>query len=69
MRTFTFIALACLTVAFAGGTRADAADREAWCAYYEDNAGTNCGFATFEQCQADISGVGGYCAPNPDAGQ
>ena len=66
MRTFTSIALTSLTLVFAAGTHADAA---AWCAYYDGNEGTNCGFATFEQCQADISGVGGYCAPHPDAGQ
>jgi hypothetical protein len=69
MRTFSFIAFACLTVALLGGTRADAADQEAWCAYYDDNAGTNCGFATFEQCEADISGVGGYCSPNLEGDQ
>jgi len=45
MRTFSFIAFACLTVALLGGTRADAADQEAWCAYYDDNAGTNCGLS------------------------
>jgi hypothetical protein len=32
-----------------------------WCAVYSNGAGTNCGFNTFRQCQADISGVGGYC--------
>jgi hypothetical protein len=58
MRMISFLALA---LVFAGGTHADAA---AWCAYY--NEGTNCGFATFEQCEADISGVGGYCAPNAE---
>ena len=38
-----------------------------WCAYYgfmgED--GTNCGFDTFQQCLATISGVGGTCGRNP----
>jgi hypothetical protein len=55
--------LAAVTLVFAAGTCADAA---AWCAYYSDNAGTNCGFYTIEQCQAAVSGVGGYCAPNPE---
>jgi hypothetical protein len=27
--------------------------------------GTNCGFASWQQCQAAISGVGGFCTPNP----
>lgn len=30
-----------------------------WCAYYGKDSGTNCGFTTFEQCLADVSGIGG----------
>ena len=26
---------------------------------------TNCGFATFQQCMAAVSGVGGSCSPSP----
>ena len=63
MRMLTCTSLASLTLVFAAGTCADAA---AWCAYYNDNAGTNCGFYTIQQCQAAISGAGGYCAPNPE---
>jgi Protein of unknown function (DUF3551) len=40
-----------------------AADPYKWCANYR-NGGTNCGFITFEQCQATVSGVGGSCGPN-----
>jgi hypothetical protein len=37
-----------------------------WCAYYNFWGGaTNCGFATFQQCQAAVSGVGGSCSANP----
>ena len=38
-----------------------------WCAHYsgEGGGGTNCYFMTIEQCRAAISGVGGYCGPNP----
>ena len=38
-----------------------------WCAYYNFKAGgaTNCGFVTFQQCSAAVSGVGGSCGPNP----
>lgn len=32
----------------------------AWCAIYR-TGGTNCGFSTFAQCQAAISGLGGVC--------
>ena len=47
-------------LAFIGTTSANAA---AWCAYYDPST-FNCGFHTFEQCRANISGVGGYCSPN-----
>ncbi|MGB9368022.1 MAG: DUF3551 domain-containing protein [Xanthobacteraceae bacterium] len=34
-----------------------------WCARY--NAYTsNCGFKTWQQCQATVSGAGGYCQQN-----
>jgi hypothetical protein len=38
-----------------------------WCAYYNFDRGgaTNCGFATFQQCLAAVSGVGGNCGPSP----
>jgi hypothetical protein len=38
-----------------------------WCAYYNRDAGgaTNCGFSTFQQCLATVSGVGGSCGANP----
>jgi len=41
----------------------------AWCAYYNvggDSSG-NCGFATLQQCLADVRGVGGNCGPSPYA--
>ena len=37
-----------------------------WCAYMAEGSGTDCGFYSFEQCRATISGVGGYCSPNPN---
>ena len=40
-----------------------AADSYKWCANYR-NGGSNCGFTTFEQCQATVSGAGGSCGPN-----
>jgi Protein of unknown function (DUF3551) len=44
-----------------------AAQNHSWCAEYDfGSAGaTNCGFATFQQCLATVSGVGGSCGPNP----
>jgi hypothetical protein len=40
-----------------------------WCAQYSgggDGAGAarNCGFWTYEQCSATVSGIGGYCEVN-----
>jgi len=44
-----------------------AAQNDRWCAYYDFAFGgaTNCGFSTFRQCLATVSGVGGSCGPNP----
>jgi hypothetical protein len=38
-----------------------------WCAYYNffHGGATNCGFSTFQQCLATVSGIGGSCGPNP----
>jgi Protein of unknown function (DUF3551) len=42
-----------------------AADPYRWCAYYgPDDAGVNCYFVTLQQCQAAISGNGGFCSEN-----
>ena len=35
-----------------------------WCASYVKGS-TNCGFYSYEQCMADLSGIGGSCQPNP----
>jgi Protein of unknown function (DUF3551) len=35
----------------------------AWCAWYDPYT-YNCGFNTFQQCQATVLGAGGYCAHN-----
>lgn len=37
-----------------------------WCAQYGgSNGGTNCGFYSFEQCEAARWGNGGFCYQNP----
>lgn len=38
-----------------------------WCAYYGrfGTQATNCGFTSLRQCQATVSGIGGYCDRNP----
>ena len=43
------------------------ADPYPWCAQYSGGAhggGRNCGFITFEQCMATVSGIGGFCERN-----
>jgi len=40
------------------------AQRGKWCAEYNyDGGATNCGFNSYQQCRAAISGVGGSCHP------
>ena len=37
-----------------------------WCANYNrDGGATNCGFSTYQQCMATVSGFGGSCGENP----
>jgi hypothetical protein len=62
-------AVAALATLIAGlvldSTRAQA-DPYRWCAQYGGrNGGTNCYFMTIGQCQAAVSGLGGFCRPNP----
>ncbi|HMJ44627.1 MAG TPA: DUF3551 domain-containing protein [Pseudolabrys sp.] len=37
-----------------------------WCAQYgwSGQGGRNCGFSTYRQCMATVSGIGGYCERN-----
>jgi Protein of unknown function (DUF3551) len=58
-----------LLSALAAATLPDAAaeaQNYPWCAQYgaTPSAPTNCGFVTFEQCLATISGIGGFCVRN-----
>ena len=63
MRTILIIAVA-IGALLAGPSQADP---YRWCAEYGGgrwSGGTNCYFMTFGQCQAAISGVGGFCRLN-----
>jgi Protein of unknown function (DUF3551) len=63
MRTLLFM-LAIFAVAAGAGTRAQAKNYP-WCADYSGPAGgANCGFTTYEQCMATLSGIGGFCNRN-----
>jgi hypothetical protein len=61
------LAIGALAAAAALNTPAEAQNYP-WCAYYSagegGGGGTNCGFTTFEQCLATISGIGGFCDRN-----
>jgi len=37
-----------------------------WCAYYAGamSGSSNCGFSTYQQCMANVSGIGGSCTRN-----
>ena len=45
------------------GTSAEAQNYP-WCALYGGIGGQNCGFTTFQQCQAALSGGADFCQPN-----
>ena len=60
LATLAFAILAAATPAGAQG------QNNRWCADYGRGGYSNCGFATFEQCRATISGFNqGSCYPNP----
>jgi Protein of unknown function (DUF3551) len=58
-----------VSVAFAAMvlTATEAAAGGQWCAVYTDKMGgtESCNFATLQQCQFQILGLGGWCRPNP----
>ena len=60
----------CFTMFLGAAPEPAKADPYRWCADYGLGRGgglgaRNCYFFTFAQCQATVSGVGGYCTPNP----
>jgi hypothetical protein len=54
--------IAVISVIIAVSLPADAADAAPWCANYGRR--TNCGFHSFEQCMATVSGNAGFCTRN-----
>jgi hypothetical protein len=65
-RIIVLATLVLSTEALAQSTVAFPHDPYRWCAVYSGDAGgaSNCGFLTIEQCRANVSGIGGFCAPN-----
>ncbi|MDQ2083704.1 DUF3551 domain-containing protein [Xanthobacteraceae bacterium Astr-EGSB] len=62
------ILLAAMTAFILAGAveRAAAEPYYPWCAELRDRTGssTNCGFTSYDQCMASVSGVGGFCREN-----
>jgi hypothetical protein len=57
-------AIAATFSAFMPAAPASAAEYP-WCAQYGGrDGGRNCGFVSFQQCQATVSGMGGFCERN-----
>ena len=49
----------------AGSVSTPAYAEGAWCAEQGGRSGyTNCGYYTYRQCMASVSGVGGFCRQN-----
>ncbi len=65
MRLSLFI-LGVFTAVICTETPADA-QNGGWCAYYNlgETGSRNCGFASLQQCLADVRGIGGNCSPSP----
>jgi Protein of unknown function (DUF3551) len=60
-------ALALCVLGFAANSEPASAEiTYQWCAEYggRDGGGRNCGFWTYQQCTATLSGNGGYCETN-----
>jgi hypothetical protein len=65
MRTL-FLALATSTTVFATGVTPVAASEYRYCLQGDDYAGAgDCGFTSYQQCQATASGRMAYCGVNP----
>jgi hypothetical protein len=60
------IRIAAITFASVFLSTADAHADGTWCANYVLH--TNCGFHSLEQCQATVSGAGGFCYRNTFGG-
>jgi hypothetical protein len=66
MRLLAIFAITAAAFSLAAQATPAQAREYPWCARY-DVWTMNCGFTTFQQCLATISGVGGICTPNPRA--
>jgi len=65
MRKLVLVTAAAAVVAAAALQPANA-EEYPWCAQYGFRGGgaRNCGFVSYQQCMATVSGVGGFCERN-----
>lgn len=65
-----FLAAAVLLAAFVSSATAAQAQNGPWCAHYDfgSDESVNCGFHSFQQCIADVRGIGGFCSQNSTYG-
>ena len=65
MKIILLSVLGITAAAAAFGTPAEAQNYP-WCAQYSGRGGgaMNCGFVSFNQCLATVSGIGGFCFQN-----
>ena len=66
MRVLIICGAVALALIAEAGTQSQAREYP-WCAFYGGIGSTtyNCGFDSYQQCLATISGIGGRCQQNP----
>jgi hypothetical protein len=68
MRTLVIfgLAVAAMGAATLAASSPGHAQEYPWCAEYggRGGGGTNCGFVSYQQCRAALSGNGGFCSRN-----
>jgi Protein of unknown function (DUF3551) len=67
-KIFAPLALFVAVVGAAPTSFAQSAYDYPWCAVYDSRSGggaRSCYYATYQQCMATISGIGGYCIRSP----
>src|SRR5262249_57201642 len=69
MRTIALVLITFLALSLSP-TAARAGANGSWCANYGTGhgGGINCSYTSFEQCRATVSGIYGFCTPNPYPG-
>ena len=66
MRTIPLVLITFVALSLSP-TAARAGANGSWCANYGTglDGAINCSYTSFEQCRATVSGIYGFCTPNP----